>query len=294
MIRKLTRTKSNRYPKISFSEAIERLTNTPLSSLSDYTTLISSLGSISPDYFQNKYEGGLELQQIPEELDQLSRALIKRSRGKKIDYLEVGAGSCATLIFLSHLFEKNDIDASLYAIDNLNHYNTGLLENQKTRIKWCQENIGLSFYNMDTAKTEFTGWLKNRLFDVILVDGDHSFEGCLWDFTQCVKSLKRDGWIILHDITSDACPGVREVFELNKNVFKKSYVYSSSNTCGIGVLEGLPEYIELINNTFYYSIQKNKILSEQIRESSKQPAYSGVLTKWFKDQSRKLKRSLKL
>lgn len=254
---------NTQYPKISFDKALEYLKGASLGPSSSIKDTIYRLGSVSPEYFQNKYEGGLELQQIPEELDQLSRALIKKYQGKIIDYLEIGVGSCGTLIFLSYLFEKNGIKASLHAIDNLNHYNTGLLENQKSRIKWCQDNIGLRFYNMDTGKREFTDWLKNRLFDVILVDGDHSFEGCLWDLTISVKSLKSEGWVILHDITSDACPGVREVFELNKKVFKNSYVYSNSNTCGIGVLEGPREYIELITTAFHYLKDKKKALTIQ-------------------------------
>lgn len=277
------------YPEKSFDKALEYLKNAPLGPSSQIKDTIIELGSISPEYFKNKYKGGLELQQVPDELDQLSRALIQKYSGNKINYLEIGVGSCGTLIFLTYLFKKNNIEASLYAIDNLNHYHMGLFENQKSRIKWCQDNIGLNFYNMDTGKPEFSDWLKNKSFDVILVDGDHSFEGCLWDFTQCVRSLKNDGWIILHDITSDACPGVREVFELNKNVFKKSYIYSNSTTCGIGVLEGPPEYTEFINKMFHYLIEKNKIITVLPKPFNKQLKYLYKFREWIKIKKKKLK-----
>ena len=282
---------ANKFPSITFSDALKRLENYPLDLTADITEIISNLGSIDPEYFHHNYKGGLELQQVPEELSQLSRALIRRYRGLKIKYLEVGVGSCATLIFLSHLFKKNGIEASLFAIDNLNHFHTGLLENQKSRIEWCQKNIGLTFFDMDSTKPEFTDWLKGLSYDVILVDGDHSFEGCLWDFSQCTRSLKKDGWIILHDITSDSCPGVGEVFEFGKKIFSNSYTYSSSNTCGIGVLEGPPESDEILAKALFASIKKIRLYSE--KQSSTQSDSSTRIKKWIKNKGSSLIKQFK-
>jgi hypothetical protein len=137
---------------------------------------------------------------------------------------------------------------------------------------------------MDTGKPEFSDWLKDRYFDVILVDGDHSFEGCLWDFIQCIKCLKKDGWIILHDITSDACPGVGEVFDFGQRYFSKSYIYSHSRTCGIGVLEGPPPYDKIMNQALFYSIQKNKITSQMNAKSYQHINKIKSIIKWTKNK----------
>lgn len=44
-------------------------------------------------------------------------------------------------------------------------------------------------------------WLRasNDLFDFILIDGDHSTQGCMEDFTQAILHLNKWGTIAIHD-----------------------------------------------------------------------------------------------
>jgi hypothetical protein len=60
-------------------------------------------------------------------------------------------------------------------------------------------------------------WLGDghRNWDHILIDGDHSFQGCWSDF-QTVRNNARA--IAFHDIVSAACPGVVEVWQRIKAI----------------------------------------------------------------------------
>jgi hypothetical protein len=200
--------------------------------------LISKLGSNAPEYFLHEYGGGLELQQVPKELSDLSRYLLERLAGRNVNYLEVGIGSCATLIFLSEFLNRHNINVTLSAVDNFDYYKKGQLEQQKARVEWCVENLGLTFFNCDSSTSAIDSFLINQVFDVILVDGDHSYEGCLLDLATCLPFLKEGGILILHDVTSLACPGVGRVYEFAKKYFKSFTTISHSATCGIGILEG--------------------------------------------------------
>lgn len=52
-------------------------------------------------------------------------------------------------------------------------------------------------------------------WDLVLVDGDHSLEGCVADYSAVRNSAKR---VALHDIASDACPGVPAFWDVLKGV----------------------------------------------------------------------------
>jgi predicted O-methyltransferase YrrM len=45
---------------------------------------------------------------------------------------------------------------------------------------------------------------KRQLFDLIFIDGDHSKEMVLNDFRKCIKLVKQDGLILLHDAYPEA------------------------------------------------------------------------------------------
>lgn len=200
-----------------------------------------TLGANDAAYFRNDAEGGLRLQQVPEELDQLAAYLVHRHAGRTVRYLEVGVGSFATCIVLAQLFRQHGIGVTLSAVDNFDYEQRGIVTEQHTRRAWCEAHLGLRFTQLDTRTPDFVQWLSGQTFDVILVDGDHSFSGCLWDTVQCSRALAPDGVLVLHDVTSWVCPGVGEVFSLAREVATAHHVYSVGNTCGIGVLEGLAE-----------------------------------------------------
>jgi predicted O-methyltransferase YrrM len=231
---------------LTFDDALRRLDSAPLDPGPALVDTIRELGANDPVYFRNRFEGGLGLQQIPEELDRLAHYLLTRFGDRPVRYLEIGVGGCATLIFLSRLWARHAVAASLTAVDNLDYQRRGLVTAQRTRIDWCIEHLGLEFANLDTRTPDFRGWLSGRQFDVILVDGDHSFSGCLWDTVISAGALAPGGVLVLHDITSKACPGVGDVFAISQLVATAAHSFSAADTCGIGVLEGLANNPELL------------------------------------------------
>ena len=223
-------------PAIDFDTALKRLTSSDLA-IADLSGIIGELGSNNPGYFHNGFEGGLRLQQVPNELSQLSAYLLQRFAGKQVRYLEVGVGSCGTLIFLSYLFRKHGIEFIPSAVDDFSYTSGGLLTDQRSRVQWCQDNFNLNFLECDSSQRNVQAWLGDKRYDLILVDADHSFEGCLVDFLTYLPHLERSGVLLFHDI--QACSNaVGEVYEFAKSFFSTSAEFAELNTCGIGLLDG--------------------------------------------------------
>jgi hypothetical protein len=66
------------------------------------------------------------------------------------------------------------------------------------------------FIQMDSHSQEFREFLGNHaLFDLALIDGDHSEDGCWQDF---VVVREKASVLAFHDIVSDAVPGVGAVW----------------------------------------------------------------------------------
>ena len=66
---------------------------------------LGTVGSSSPEYFGQKYSGGLSTQQVPSELAELIRYL-QIYQPRPDAYLEVGIGSCGTLILLAEFWAR--------------------------------------------------------------------------------------------------------------------------------------------------------------------------------------------
>jgi hypothetical protein len=60
-------------------------------------------------------------------------------------------------------------------------------------------------------------------WDLILIDGDHSLEGCLHDYCAVRDSARR---IALHDIVSDACGGVVRVWQFIERVVPANRLFT--------------------------------------------------------------------
>jgi hypothetical protein len=88
--------------------------------------------------------------------------------------------------------------------------------------------------------------IEGRKWDLALIDGDHTFMGCLRDFTLVRNHAKR---VALHDIISDSCPGVGGVWQLVSNVVPSEWISvyvdqyedvferTSQNFLGIGLID---------------------------------------------------------
>ncbi len=51
-----------------------------------------------------------------------------------------------------------------------------------------------------------------KAIDVLFIDADHSYEGCLDDWNNFSPFVKSGGWVVFHDC-DDTSPGVERVFD---------------------------------------------------------------------------------
>lgn len=77
----------------------------------------------------------------------------------------------------------------------------------------------------------------NELFDIIFIDGDHSFDQTMKDFFNSVDHLSKDGMIIIHD-----CIPVYEVSGQRKTerYYDQDWrvIYCLKQCCGLQVMTG--------------------------------------------------------
>lgn len=52
----------------------------------------------------------------------------------------------------------------------------------------------------------------DKQIDVLFIDADHSYEGCLDDWNNFSPFVKKGGWVVFHDC-DDTSPGVVKVFD---------------------------------------------------------------------------------
>ncbi len=52
----------------------------------------------------------------------------------------------------------------------------------------------------------------DTMVDVLFIDGDHSYEGCMDDWKNFSPFVKKGGWVVFHDC-DETSPGVVKVFD---------------------------------------------------------------------------------
>lgn len=54
---------------------------------------------------------------------------------------------------------------------------------------------------------------QDRQFNLVLIDGDHSYDGCMVDLERWSKKLKYGGILLCHDVEAPDFPGVRKAVD---------------------------------------------------------------------------------
>jgi len=194
---------------------------------------IEEMGSDNVAVFGGTFEGGIHLQQIPDEIVPCVNDIIKS--GKVINnFLEIGsAGGGATALFDTLFGLKN-----IVIVDDNKHpkhiYRKTVIEKIKGT---THEYIGDSrakeaVYFVDALKLEY---------DLILIDADHSYEAVKADFENYFPFLQKGGFLILHDIVYDfpgVDNGVKQLVEELKAEYTVTKYISATHPmpCGIGVI----------------------------------------------------------
>lgn len=188
-------------------------------------------GSSNKDYFKCEKSGDLKLQQVPEEY---SSVILKILEKQPKSYLEIGIGNGGSWMTFSHINKKSLLVS--HAVDNLSYYQAiGQKIEEIEFIKdFLSENIEeVKFFNMNSD--QYLLGCKTK-YDVIFIDGDHSYEGVKSDYINSIPLLNKDGIMIFHDIASIGAPGVVQFWNEIKNTHKsEDFIYG--NTCGMGIIK---------------------------------------------------------
>ena len=102
--------------------------------------------------------------------------------------------------------------------------------------EYCANNHETEFIKINSQSQEFKDYISVNFFDLIFIDGDHSYLGVKNDY----EISKNSGKIfVFHDIVSDVCPGVVQFWNELKQNNTDTYIF----------FEFTEQYEEVWNNT---------------------------------------------
>lgn len=165
---------------------------------------IRAAGTNSLSHFRNGYrlEGGLRLQQNPDELAAL--IFLLRERAPIAEYLEIGSASGGNGRFL---YESVGF-GRFTSVDDGGHPDFPLQRENFATIPSFRQFLGDS--HSEAARAYLAEQVGDPVIDVAFIDGDHSYEGVSQDI-ELVRPFCRSGaWMIFHDTI--ACDGVERAW----------------------------------------------------------------------------------
>lgn len=172
---------------------------------------IRRAGSQNCGLFGGNYDGGYRIQQNPKELAGFMGYM--HANHKKLftkphinNYLEIGCCAAGTTRLLSDLF----------TIDRICLVDNGEEEEHKQHFQENFRNLECSshfLYIGDSHSQKCEKWLENITkfigkFELVFIDGDHTYTGIRQDTQLCMKFLDKDGFVLYHDAAGPYHPGV--------------------------------------------------------------------------------------
>lgn len=189
--------------------------------VSDIEQFVNEAGSDNVSVFGGKFEGGAHIQQVPDEIAPCIHAILES--GKEIrSYLEIGVAAGGTTYLFNHFFHPR----KMVLVDDNKHCKASLRSTILGGIGSVRGVIG---------NPQDAGVIREAAgkYDLIIIDGDHSYEGVNADLKNYLPMLSGGGFLILHD---SACPdwGVmqvtRELMESGDMEFVGEYLSKTRST----------------------------------------------------------------
>lgn len=210
--------------------------------LSDIEKFVNEAGSDHLPTFGGKFEGGIQCQQIADEIAPCILAIIESGEQIK-SYLEIGVAAGGTTFLFDHFFSPENI----ILIDNNTHPKAHVRPYILRDITYT-EIIGHSQADGTAAVLKET----EVNFDIVLIDGDHTYAGVSRDIEIYRECLKEGGFLILHDT---ALPewGVKQATEELKQdsgfEFIGEYVTQKhTSPCGVALFKKIKQKKERMVN----------------------------------------------
>jgi hypothetical protein len=158
---------------------------------------------------------------------------LEKYKDKIVSYLEIGSRHGGTFIFTNeylNTIKKQQIKS--FACD--------LIGMPANIYRYQELNPNISYLQISSQSDDFKNFISDNHFSLILIDGDHSYEGVKNDAEIC---LDHGEIIVFHDITNVVCPGVARYWIEFKNQYSdmfnfyefiEQYPSVGSNFLGIG------------------------------------------------------------
>lgn len=176
--------------------------------------------------------------QIRKEINDLLNILEKESLE---NILEIGTANGGTLFLFSKISSKH---SKIISIDLPNGEFGGGYKKWRMGLYNSFTSYDQSVYLLrrDSHSEETLGEVKkileNQKLDILLIDGDHSYEGVKTDFKMYGPLVKKNGYIIFHDIVpgpSDSVGGVPDFWQIIKNNYEFKEIVNDWNQNGYGI-----------------------------------------------------------
>ena len=204
-----------------------------------------------------------------------SRNILFEQFDKNLKIVEIGVfkGEFSKFIFdkldpselhLIDLFEGDTFSADK---DGDNIVNTNMNNEYNNLIEYFNgKNVYLHKGNSSEVMEKF----EDNYFDIIYIDGDHSYEGSLADLEVSLRKVKTNGYISGHDYSKEKEPGVFNAVNFFCQKYKLNIEYLTNDGC--------PSYvIKITSDSFSYNYDsiENKLYihSDNYIEDSKVSIY---------------------
>lgn len=181
-----------------------------------------------PEELSIYYGKGIRFWQYP---NQFAKYLKHINKYNDINsYLEIGCRWGGTFIITTEILKKKNSNLKAMACD--------LISPTDIMLGYYEHNKNISYYqgnSLDINKNMTGGNI-----DLILIDGDHSYDGVKADYENCLGLNPK--YIVFHDITNDACPGTVSFWQemksqYNHYEFVDQYDSVNGSYLGIGLIE---------------------------------------------------------